>query len=511
MPTKHVRTRFAPSPTGFLHIGGLRTALYAYAWAKKHGGEFLLRIEDTDQERYVPDAIAQIVRSLQWVGLQPDEGVIGFENGKVVEKGGCGPYVQSARIELYKKFAQKLLEEKKAYRCFCTTERLEEMRKLQMASKQLPKYDRRCLALSEAEVSAALSESKPHVVRFYVPDGGPVFWEDAVFGKVSFARDQIDDFVMIKADGFPTYNFANVVDDHSMRISHVIRAYEFLSSTPKHLLLYEAFGVEKPVFAHASHILGKDKKKLSKRHAAVSVDEYRKAGYLPQALLNFIALLGWTHPEQKDIFDIGEMVAVFDIEELHKTGAVFDTEKSLWVNSQYIRKLSPEAFADLAIPFLVEANVLKVLSADSYENLLCGDTLSKKDVQAILKTQQSRVRQLSDVPELVKFFFAAEISYDPTLLVWKKMQPGDVAGVLQAAEKALSAVSDQEWSEQTVMSALQGVVTSTGKGTGDIFWPVRVALTGLASSPGPQEVAAALGKTATMARIKQAIEESHKL
>lgn len=511
MSNKPIRTRFAPSPTGFLHIGGLRTALYAYAWAKKHGGQFLLRIEDTDQARYVPDAIEQIVRSLDWVGICPDEGIVGIENGIAVEKGGVGPYVQSQRITLYTEFAQRLLEQKKAYRCFCTPERLEEMRKVQLASKQMPKYDRHCLALNPEDVEALMQKGMPFVLRFFVPEGGPISWNDAVFGKLTFERDQVDDFVMIKADGFPTYNFANVVDDHTMGITHVIRAYEFLSSTPKHLLLYEAFGVEKPEFAHASHILGKDKKKLSKRHAAVSVDEYRKAGYLPEALINFISLLGWTHPEQKDVFSLEEFIRVFDIKDMHKTGAVFDTDKSLWVNGQYIRKLSPEAFTEIAIPYLIEAHVLKESEDDSYGNLLRGDILSKKNIQDILTTQQSRVRLLTEIVDLVKFFFAADIDYDASLLLWKKMDKSDLPANLEKSYEALKLVPDADWDANAVMAKLQAVVDETGKGTGEIFWPVRVALTGLSSSPGPQEVAQALGKELTLQRMQKAIERSKTL
>lgn len=511
MKSQEIRTRFAPSPTGFLHIGGVRTALYAYAWAKKHEGTFLLRIEDTDQARYVPEAIDQIMRSLAWFGLTPDEGVVGFKDGAVIEKGESGPYIQSQRIPLYTEFAQKLLQQKKAYRCFCTPERLEEMRKLQMASKQLPKYDRLCLALNENDVETKVKEGQPHVLRFFVPEGPVVAWDDVVFGQVRFERDQIDDFVMMKADGFPTYNFANVVDDHTMRITHVIRGQEFLSSTPKHLLVYEALGVEKPVFAHTSHILGKDKKKLSKRHAAVSAEEYREAGYLPDALLNFVSLLGWTHPEQKDLFDLAEFIRVFDIKDLHKTGAVFDVDKSLWVNGQYIRKLSPEAFMEFALPYLMEANVLKPGQGENYENLLRGDVLSKKRVQGVLSTQQSRVRQLNEIVPLVKFYFASAIEYDSTLLVWKKMDKADLPGLLEKSYQELKVLPEDQWNMEHIMAKLQGVVEQTGKGVGEIFWPVRVALTGLASSPGPQEVAEALGKELTLQRITTALERAKQL
>lgn len=499
-----VRTRFAPSPTGFLHIGGLRTALYAYAWAKKHGGSFILRLEDTDQARYVPGAVEQIIRSLQWAGLQPDEGVVDVVNGEAVQKGDKGPYIQSQRLSLYKKFAQQLVSEKKAYYCFCTPERLEEMRQLQLASKQMPKYDRHCHGLGEGEVKTRLEAGTPAVIRFFVPDGGPVSWKDAVFGKVSFERDQIDDFVMMKADGFPTYNFANVVDDYSMEISHVIRAYEFLSSTPKHLLLYEALGAAKPEFAHASHILGKDKKKLSKRHAAVSVDEYRKAGYLPQALLNFISLLGWTHPEQKDVFTLEEMVKVFDIHDMHKSGAVFDVDKSLWMNGQYIRKLSPEAFAEIALPRLVEAGLVREVGGDMYENVLAKIKLNKSTIQAILATEQGRVRRLDQVADAVRFFFAPTLSYDPAILCWKKGKKEDLPGILKEIELVLASIDDSQWQAAIIQQALQDLVAKSGRGVGDIFWPLRVALTGREHSPSPQDVAALLGKDVSLRRVREA-------
>lgn len=508
---KHsVRTRFAPSPTGLLHIGGLRTALYAYAWAKRHGGTFILRIEDTDRERYVPEAVEQIVRSLQWVGLQPDEGVIDFQEGKPIERGGAGPYVQSARLDLYTKFAQRLLEQGKAYECFCTPERLEQMRAVQIASKQMPKYDRHCYALSPEEKAALKQNGVPRVLRFYTPDGGPIAWDDAVFGRIQFERDQMDDFVMMKADGFPTYNFANVVDDHSMGITHVIRAYEFLSSTPKHLLLYEAFGVPAPVFAHGSHILGKDKKKLSKRHAAVSVDEYRKLGYLPQALLNFIALLGWTHPEQKEVFNLEEFTRVFDIEAMHKTGAVFDTEKSLWMNGQYIRQLPVDEFLAASLPFLEDAGLVRA-TGDQYENLLSKKSLSKKMLQDILATEQARVKQLSEVPESVRFFFEPELSYDPNLLLWKKMTKGEAAPSLQAVVKALESVNDDSWTAESIQRACEQAVQQSGVSVGAIFWPFRVALTGREKSPSPQDVAAVLGKEETLKRLRAALAAAIKM
>lgn len=503
---KTVRTRFAPSPTGFLHIGGVRTALYSYAWAKKHGGIFILRLEDTDQKRFVPEGVEQIIRSLQWAGIVPDEGLVDVVDGQPVQKGEHGSYIQSQRIALYQEFAQRLLNEKKAYRCYCTSERLEEMRTVQMAAKQMPKYDRLCLSLTGPEIEAHQKAQTPFVIRFRVPEGGPVSWNDAVFGTVTFARDQIDDFVMIKADGFPTYNFANVVDDHTMQITHVVRAQEFLSSTPKHLLLYEAFGVSAPEYAHASHILGKDKKKLSKRHAAVSTDEYKKAGYLPQALVNFIALLGWTHPEQKELFSMDEFIQAFDVKAMHKAGAVFDTEKSLWMNGQYIRQLSIEAFADACIPFLVESGLLDVQGKEKYTNSLSKNNLSREQLQAILASEQARVKQLSEISEAVRFYFEPSLRYDKSILVWKKGKAEDLLPILNEVHQALSDLAPADWRPEAIQNALQALVERSGRGVGDVFWPLRVAITGRERSPSPQDVAAILGKDMTLARIKSAVD-----
>ncbi|MBI4122130.1 MAG: glutamate--tRNA ligase [Parcubacteria group bacterium] len=486
---KPVRTRFAPSPTGFLHIGGLRTALYAYAWAKKHGGTFILRIEDTDQARFVPGAVAQIIRSLKWAGITPDEGSVDEQDGKIINKGECGPYVQSERISLYTKFAQQLLAEKKAYKCYCTPERLEEMRTLQLAAKQMPKYDRRCLTLSDAERSELEQKGAPCALRFLVPEGPAVGWDDTVFGNVSFERVQIDDMVIMKADGFPTYNFANVVDDHTMQITHVIRGQEFLSSTPKHLLLYEAIGAQAPVYAHASHILGKDKKKLSKRQVAVSVDEYRKMGYLPQALINFIALLGWTHPQQQELFSLDELVKQFDIKDIHKAGAVFDIDKSLWMNGQYIRALSPEAFLQAAQPFLEEAGL---------------NNLDKKIVQGILAIEQLRIKRLDEVAPAIRLYLDPVI-YDPALLVWKKAVPEQIPAILADVRQALDKTPDDQWNAQGLQAILQRVVQINNRGVGDVFWPTRVALTGKAQSASPNEVAAVLGKAESLRRIDHAL------
>ena len=493
-----IRTRFAPSPTGYLHIGGLRTALYCYAWAKQNKGRFLLRIEDTDRQRLVEGAIGQITQSLDWAELAPDEGVVGFENGKAIEKGSLGPYIQSERLDLYKLHAEELLNAGKAYKCWCTPERLDEMRVAQRAAKQTPKYDRACLHLSEAE--KASNEGKSYVLRFFVPEGSSVTWDDVVFDKMEFDRSQVDDFVMIKADGYPTYNFANVVDDHLMQITHVVRGQEFLSSTPKHVIVYQAFGWSVPAMVHVPWILGKNKQKLSKREGDVAVDEYIKKGFLKDALLNYLALLGWSAKDDQDIFSLEEMIKKFRLEDIQKSGAVFDMEKLEWMNSQYIMKLEPEKFLELAMPFIAE---LIEPSADNFKNLLDGSTLARDRLLAILKTEQVRTRRLDELPEKIRFFLEPELKFDSSIMVWKKMSAEDLPAILGHAKEALSNLDD--WSEEGIQSALQELTKKLEKKTGEVFWPVRVALSGKEASPGPQEIGAALGKEKTLARIEDAI------
>lgn len=479
-----VRTRFAPSPTGLLHIGGLRSALFCYAWAKKQKGDFLLRIEDTDPERFVEGAVKQIVKSLKWAGIAADEGVIDFEKGKTVEKGGVGPYVQSQRLDLYKKFAQMLLEHNKAYKCFCTPVRLEQMRELQMAAKQMPKYDRTCYHLSDEEKQANEEKGIPYVIRFFVPEGKPVIWKDTVFGKMKFEREQVDDFIMIKTDGYATYNFANVVDDHLMEISHVIRGQEFLSSTAKHILVYEAFEWKIPEFVHVPWILGKNKQKLSKRHADVAVDDYREKGILPEAMINYLALLGWNPKDDTEIFSMEEFIKRFELSDIQKSGAVFDLDKMYWVNAQYIKKMSGEDLAEAAKPYIKDVKV------------------SAEKLTAILELEKERLKSFNEISEKIAFFTADKVEYKQELLVWKKGKPEDLPATFKAVIEKLNALKD--WNKDAIESALREVVDESGRGVGDIFWPVRAALTGLEASPGPHEVAEVLGKETTIKRLKEA-------
>lgn len=480
-----VRTRFAPSPTGFLHIGGLRSALFCYAWAKKHDGDFILRIEDTDRTRLVEGAIKQIISSLKWAGIEPNEGIIDEQKGKIIQEGKKGSYIQSERLDLYNKFAQQLKAENKAYKCYCSPERLSQMREVQRAAKQMPKYDRHCLNLSEDEIKEHKSNNDEYVIRFLVPDGGDIQWDDVVFGKMTFTRDQVDDFVMMKADGFPTYNFANVVDDHLMEISHVIRGQEFLSSTPKHILVYEAFGWDIPEMIHVPWILGKNKQKLSKREGDVSVDDYREKGILPEALLNHLALLGWSAGDDQDIFTSQAFLDKFDLKDIQKSGAVFDIDKLEWINGQYIRQLTIDELYDLSQPYL------KDIDEDP-------DRL-----KAMLALEQPRLKTLVEIPEKLQFFLIDHLEYDAKLLLWKKGDPKDLPDTLERVKNKLTDLKD--WNQDAIEKALREVVEESGRGVGDIFWPVRVALTGLDKSPGPHEVAEVLGRAVAIKRINEAI------
>ena len=398
--SKKIRTRFAPSPTGFLHLGGLRTALYNYLFAKKNKGVCFFRLEDTDQTRLVPEALETLLTTLKWCGIEFDE------NPEV--GGPFAPYVQSQRLELYKKYADQLVAEGKAYYCFCTPERLDQLRTLQQKNKQPTKYDRKCLQLTKAEVDAKIKAGEPYVIRFKVPSDRIISVHDLVRGEVKFNTNEIDDQILLKSDGFPTYHLAHVVDDHLMETTHVIRGEEWLPSTPKHLLLFEAFGWEAPLYAHLSLMLNPDKSKLSKRQGDVAVEDYQKKGYLPEALLNFVALCGW-HPgagSEQEVFDMAGLIENFKLSEVQKAGAVCDLQKARWFNAQYLRKLPQAELAKLIRTHLPEA-----WQSDSDEALL-----------AKVKTVQERIELIGDAPEALKFYFEWVLP-TPEILVHKKFCP----------------------------------------------------------------------------------------
>jgi len=510
------RVRFAPSPTGYLHVGSLRTALYNYLFAKKNGGDFILRIEDTDRSRYVEGAVEKVISSLEWAGLFYNEGVyatkiIGDDKKTVVqsitypntfEVGECGPYVQSERLELYKKYAEQLVKEGKAYYCFCEPERLEEMREKQQKDKKAPMYDRYCLQnMTEEQINEKLKENCPATIRLKVPRSEEIVFEDMVRGKVSFNTNNIDDQILLKSDGFPTYHLASVVDDHLMKITHVLRAEEWLPSTPKHILLYKAFGWDMPIFAHLPQLLSVDKKKLSKRMGDVAVEDYINKGYLKEAIVNFVALLGWNPGEGsvQEIFSMDELIEKFDLAKVHKAGAVFDIKKLDWINAQYIKKMSVDEIYQNALIYLKQKEFYKTWAQEKG----AGDEKTKEEfVKKVLTIEKDRLAKFSEVGENNKFFFQ-EIEYDKELLRWKKNSDAETKQALETAIKVLEKISDADW---TLKNLEEKLLEAAGEKRGDLLWPLRAALTGEQKSPSPFEVAWVLEKKETLSRIEQALK-----
>ena len=486
---KKVRTRFAPSPTGYVHIGNLRTALFAYLYAKSHNGSFAVRIEDTDQKRLVSDAVQRVLDVLEWVGIKVDEGVT-LNNGKVVENGEFGPYTQSKRLDIYKKYAEKLINEGKAYYCFCTAERLSEVRNQQQKNKQAPMYDGHCRDLSIEEARKKISSGEKYVIRMKVPRGEKVEFEDGVFGKISVSSNSIDDQVLIKADGFPTYHLAVVVDDHLMNFTHVLRGEDWIPSTPKHIILYKYFGWEPTKFIHLPNVIGENKKKLSKRNGDVSVADFQKKGYLPEALVNFLALLGWNPKTEQEIFSLSELEKIFNEKGLHKSGAVFDYKKLDWINSQYIKKKTDEDLMPLCLPYFEEYSQKNNIEIDN------------EIIKKIISIEKERIRKLSDVVDNIDFYFF-EPEYEKELLRWKKNSDEETANALEKMKNVLEKMEDFAKMDDIKNNLFQG---AEGK-VGDHFWPLRAALTGKEKSPSPFEIIWVIGKNESLKRIEIALKK----
>ncbi len=512
---KKIRTRFAPSPTGYLHVGSLRTALYCYLFAKHNDGDFVLRVEDTDRSRYVEGSIENLVKVLHSVGLDYNEGIILDNDGKIADKGDFGPYMQSQRLEIYQKYADELIKNDYAYYCFCSQERLGEMRKVQQAQKLAPMYDGKCRNLSKEEVQNFLDKKTPYVVRLKVPKDGFTEFEDLVYGKIKIENKTIDDQVIMKSDGFPTYHLANVVDDHLMEISHVIRAVEWLPSTPKHIILYKAFNWELPKFAHLTLLLNPDKSKLSKRQGDVAVEDYLKKGYLPEALLNFILLLGWNPKTEEEVFSMEEMIKRFDLSGVNKTGAIFNTEKLDWINGAYIRKMDLDKLTMLSVPYLVEAGIIEEIKNEKIKNqndnlkfkiIDTGEIISFDYLKQILALEQERMKKLSEIGDLVKFIFTDKLEYEKDLLIWKKMSFDEVINNLKLAYDELEKIDGKDFDKNNLEKVLRGLMEKNNIKAGELLWPLRVALTGLKASPSPFEVAEVLGKEKVLGRIKKGIE-----
>ncbi|MBU1167327.1 glutamate--tRNA ligase [Patescibacteria group bacterium] len=482
------KTRFAPSPTGYVHIGNLRSALYAYLYAKSTGGQFVLRIEDTDQSRKVEGAMENLINVLNEFGLVYDEGPY-FENGKLKEKGDHGPYIQSERSELYKKYADQLVKEGKAYFCFCTQERLTEMRAKQEKLNKAPKYDKCCANLAKEEIDKKIKEGLPNVVRLKVTPGEVIEFEDLVRGKVQVSSNEIDDQVLLKSDGLPTYHLANVVDDHLMEITHVIRAEEWLPSTPKHLLIYRALGWKPPKFAHLPLVLNPDKSKLSKRHGSVSVEDFLKQGYLKEALLNFIAFLGWNPKDDREIMSLKELEKAFSLKGVNKSGAVFNLDKLNWINKQYLKNLSDDDFFALSKPFLSDYQ-------EADQDILKKACLLEKE----------RIEKLEDLSGEISFVFKLP-DYDSSLLQWKKLSLKEVKKNLKIMQEFFTDIEAGEWSEKNLEQKTISFIKENNYQVGDMLWPTRVALSGKKNSPGPFEIAALLGKDETLSRFEAGVQK----
>lgn len=486
-----VRTRFAPSPTGFLHVGGLRTALYAYLVAKQNGGKFLLRIEDTDRKRFVEGSIESMIRSLKWAGMDVDEGVELDVGGKVIQVGDKGPYIQSERLELYKKYSDQLLADGNAYHCFCTAERLEDLKNYQQANKLPTGYDKFCRDLDPQEGKKRIEAGESHVLRLKMPKEGETAFTDLIRGEVTFKNELIDDQVLVKADGFPTYHFAVVIDDHFMEITHVIRGDEWLSSTPKHLQLYKYFNWEAPQMAHLSLLLNPDKSKLSKRQGDVAVEDYIAKGYLPQAMVNFVAFLGWNPGTEQEIFSLEELVKEFKIEKVIKSGAVFNLEKLDWYNQQYLKNLKNDELVNACLPWLIKAG-------------LVDGTEDKVWLAAALELEKERVKTLAELPEALKFLFILP-DYEAQILVWKKGTMDEVKKVLPMLIEFMNTLSVHDWNKEKLQILVGEWIAKNELSNGSVLWPLRVSLSGQQNSPGPFEIAEVLGKEKTVERLKIAI------
>lgn len=495
---KKVRVRFAPSPTGELHVGGLRTALYNYLFARKQGGDFVLRIEDTDQTRLVEGAVERLVGTLRGMGVDYTEGIF-LEDGYLVQKGDFGPYIQSERLKLYHQYADELVAKKKAYYCFCTADRLTAMREEQVKEKRAPKYDKHCLSLSDEEIATRRESGEPFVIRFNVSaERGEIGFHDLIRGEVKFNAKEVDDQVLLKSDGFPTYHLAVVVDDHLMEITHVLRSEEWLPSTPKHILLYESFGWNPPEIGHVSFILGKDgKKKLSKRDGGVSVEYFLSQGYLEEALLNFVALLGWNPGKgnTQEIFSLEELERVFDLSGLHKAGAVFDLKKLDWLNGEYIKRM-------LVDDLYARVRDGKFLEKDLIQNAPM-EMQTEEYLKRVLAIERERLAKLSDIGVQNSFFFAKDLSYDVQKLNWKENTAEMTKESLLRAEKILSELSTDDWLKREVLE--KTLMDAAGEKRGDFLWPIRFALTGADKSPSPFDCAWVLGKEESLRRLREAI------
>ncbi len=486
-----VRTRFAPSPTGMPHIGGLRTVVFSWLLARRHNGQFLLRVEDTDQNRTMPGAVENLLEGLHWMGIDPDEGpVVG---------GPVGPYYQSERKALYHQYAAQLIAGDHAYRCFCTKERLDAVRAEQMA-RHMPTtgYDRHCRTLPPEVIKDNLENGLPFVVRLKVPLDGETIVPEALRGLMTFRNSTLEDAVLLKSDGFPTYQLANVIDDHTMGISHVVRGDDWLPSAPLHVLIYQALGWEIPILAHVPNVMGNDNKKLSKRHGAESILFYRDNGFLPEAVINYLAFLGWSYDDKTDILSIAELQRSFGLERVHTAGAIFDLERLRWMNGVYIRALPLEDLVRRALPFMERP------AAEGGLPDLIRRPLDRDLLAAVLKLDQERLKTLAEASQMTSFFFEDHLAYPAEWLIGKGL---DAAQSLAGIQRALTLLETVEpWEPRMMEDRMRALAEELGQRPGPLFMGVRVAVTGRKETPPLFETMVVLGRARSLARLRHGID-----
>lgn len=476
-----VRVRFAPSPTGYLHVGGLRTALYNYLFAKHNNGKFVLRIEDTDRNRYVEGAVENLITTMKWAGLDYDEGP---------EIGGeFGPYFQSQRLEIYNKYVNELIEKGNAYRCFCSAERIQNLREEQQAKKLQAKYDKHCLNLTKEEIEQKMQAGEQYVIRLNVPVNQRILIEDIVRGHVEFNSDTVDDQILIKSDGFPTYHLANVVDDHLMKITHVIRGEEWLTSTPKHVLLYDFFEWERPKFAHLPLLLNPDKSKLSKRQGDVAVEDYQKKGYLKEALINFVALLGWNAGDDVEIYEMEQLIEKFSLERVNKAGAVFNVEKLDWLNFEHLKNKPNE-------------DILSMLKEELKNSKYAEKNFSDEYLLNVIESMKERVSFVKEFIEKSFYYFESPTEFDESVIQkrWKEDTPQQLTELCSAFEKL------DNPNKEDFENALRSTAEKLNVGAGKLIHPLRLAVSGTGQGPGLFDLLFTLGKEEVIRRINTALE-----
>ncbi len=481
---KKIRVRFAPSPTGYLHVGGARSALFNYLFAKKTGGTFILRIEDTDQNRFVENACKEIYDSLKWMGLDWDEGP---EVG-----GNFGPYVQSERLDIYKKYAQDLLDKGHAYRCFCTPERIASVREAQEKAKQPAGYDKSCRNLSKEQIQENLDKGMPYVIRFRIPAGRVVAFNDRIRGNIEYSSDILDDLVLIKTDGFPTYHMANVVDDHLMEISHVLRGDEWIASTPRHVLIYEAFGWQHPEFAHLPVILSPDGGKLSKRKGAASVMDYKRGGFLPEALFNFLAFLGWSPGDDREKMPKTELIDAFSLDQVSPKASVLDEKKLEWMNGLYMAECSNNVIMNEVLPAWIEKGWVSATTS-----------LSDPRLVSIVDMMKVRSKRLTELADNAFYFFVDPVEYEEKAAK-KNFTPASKI-LLETIHKELTASND--FSHGSLEALYRSIAEKTGASSGHLIHPTRLSISGVSFGPGLFELMELLGKETVLRRIENAIKK----